>query len=65
MRRQPRQFAATWPSRSAPPVPDLDLRRPGLVDPATRRAVLRGALAGPPARPGVRRRRSRDGPAAP
>jgi hypothetical protein len=44
-------FKRTWPHDTQPSQPDLDLKRPGRVGAETRRAVLRGAVAGPPARP--------------
>ena len=52
-----RRFKPTWPHAAGPSQPDLDLKRPGRVDADTRAAVLRGAVPGPPARPGPRRGR--------
>ncbi len=38
---------------------DLDLKRPGLVDRALTLRLMAGALPGPPARPGPRKRATR------
>lgn len=43
----------TWPRSSEAPLADLDLKRPGKIDPALRQRVLRGAAGQPRAKAGT------------
>jgi hypothetical protein len=47
-----RRFKATWPRTPAKTLTDLDLKRPGQIDTQLAKRLARGAVPGPPARPG-------------